>query len=44
MEGIGGLYQLAEDLTDEFESTHEKREWDGEYYDEIEEFLKTKLF
>jgi len=43
-QGIGGIYELAEELTDEFEKLNEKREWDGEFFDEIEEFLTKKLF
>ena len=40
--GIGGLYELAEDLTDEFEELNNGREWDGEFFDEIELFLNKK--
>jgi hypothetical protein len=39
----GSLYELAEDLTDEFELKHQNREWDGDFYDEIETFLGEKL-
>jgi len=42
-QGHGGLYELAVELTDEFEKLNEGREWDGEYFDEIEKFLKKKL-
>ncbi len=28
-QGTGGLWELAEELTDEFEHLHEGREWDG---------------
>ena len=41
--GTGGLYELAEELTDEFEKLNEDRLWDGEYFEEIEEFLNKKL-
>lgn len=41
--GTGGLYELAEELTNEFQSLHTGREWDGEYFDEIEKFLQEKL-
>lgn len=41
--GTGGLYELSEDLTDEFETSYEGKEWDGEFFDEIEEFLLNKL-
>jgi hypothetical protein len=40
--GLGRLYELAEDLTDEFEFKYEGKEWDGDYLDTIDEFLKTK--
>jgi hypothetical protein len=42
-QGTGGLYELAKELTDEFEKMNEERQWDGEFFDEIEEFLNTKL-
>ncbi len=41
--GHGGLYELAYDLTDEFENLHQGREWDGEFFEEIENFLDEKL-
>lgn len=41
--GTGGFYELAEELTDEFEKVNEGREWDGEFFDEIEDFLGKKL-
>jgi hypothetical protein len=40
--GLGRLYELAEDITDEFELKYEGKEWDGDYLDTIDEFLKTK--
>lgn len=39
----GGMYELAKTLTDEFEAMNDGREWDGEYFDEINEFLEEKL-
>lgn len=41
--GHGGLYELASDLTDEFELKNKDREWDGEFFEEIENFLDEKL-
>lgn len=41
--GHGGLYELASDLTDEFESKNKDREWDGEFFVEIETFLNEKF-
>lgn len=41
--GHGGLYELAEELTDKFEESTQGREWDGEFFDEIEEFLENEL-
>ena len=41
--GHGGLYELANDLTDEFELKNQDREWDGEFFDEIERFLDEKF-
>jgi hypothetical protein len=34
---------LANDLTDEFELLNKDREWDGEFFDEIERFLDEKF-
>ena len=41
--GHGGLYELANDLTNEFESLYEGREWDGDFFETIENFLDEKL-
>lgn len=41
--GTGRLYELAEDLTDKFEKLNAGREWDGEFFDEIEDFLQKEL-
>ena len=43
-QGTGGMYELAETLTNEFEQTNKDREWDGDFFDEIEYFLSKKLF
>lgn len=42
-QGTGGLYELAEDLTTEFECLHADRQWDGDFFDEISKFLEQKL-
>jgi len=41
-EGIGGLYQLAQEMTDEFENLHTARNWDGEFFDELDQFCRSK--
>lgn len=41
--GIGGLYELAMELTNEFETINRGREWDGEFFDEIDTFIEEKL-
>lgn len=43
-QGTGGMYELAEELTDEFENLNKDRNWDGEFFDEIEKFIQEKLF
>jgi hypothetical protein len=43
-QGKCGMYGLAEELTDEFEELNKGREWDGEFFDEIEKFIKEKLY
>ena len=42
-QGTGGMYELAEELTDKFETLNQNREWDGEFFDEIEAFLCEEL-
>jgi hypothetical protein len=42
-QGHGGLYELAEELTDEFERTYTQHFWHGEFFDTIEEWLNEKL-
>lgn len=42
-QGRCGLYKLAEELTDEFESKYKDFEWDGEFFDCITAFMKEKL-
>jgi hypothetical protein len=41
--GSGGIWEFCIELTDEFEKLNEGREWDGEFYDEIEEFINSKI-
>lgn len=43
-EGTGGFYELAESLTNEFESIHKETQWDGNFFNEIESFMEQKLF
>lgn len=42
--GLGGLYELGEQLTDEFEVLHREHEWDGDFFDTIDEWLNEKLY
>lgn len=41
-QGIGGMYELAEELTDEFEKAFEGHEWDVDWRDTVEDFLRKK--
>jgi hypothetical protein len=41
-QGTGGIYELAEDWTDEFEIKHKGHVWDEGYFDTIEEFCRIK--
>lgn len=43
MQGRHGLWELAKSLTDQFELKNKGRKWDGEFYDEIEEFVKEAI-
>ena len=42
-EGSAGIYELANELTLKFEKEHKGFEWDGEFLEEIEEFLQKEL-
>ena len=42
-QGRGGLYDLAKELTFEFENKFLNREWDGEFFEEINDFLNEKF-
>ena len=42
-QGHCGLYDLAEQLTDKFEKQNKDREWNGQFFDEIDAFLKIEL-
>ena len=41
--GICHLYELAENLTDKFEVLNFGREWDGEFFEELESFIIQEL-
>lgn len=43
VQGSCGMYELAEELTDKFENLHKGRDWDGEWIDTIDEFVKKEL-
>ena len=43
--GIGGLYELAKELTDEFEELHKDKVWgenDNSFFEELEIFINFK--
>jgi hypothetical protein len=42
-QGLGGLYELAENLTTEFVILHKDNQWDGDFFETIEKFLNEKL-
>ena len=41
-QGRAGLYDLAKEWTDEFEQLYKDKEWDGEWLDTIDEFIREK--
>lgn len=41
--GRGGFWELAFDWTEEFEAKHKDRPWDGEFFDEIDDFINKKI-
>jgi hypothetical protein len=42
-EGRCGLYTLACDLTTQFEAENQDREWDGEWWEVLDDFLAREL-
>lgn len=42
-EGSTGLFDVARDWANEFEKLNAGREWDGEFFEEIEAFCKSKM-
>jgi hypothetical protein len=42
-QGTGGIWEFCIQLTDEFESLNRGREWDGEFFEELEEFINKNL-
>lgn len=42
-QGRGGVWELAKELTDEFQEIHKDKEWDGEFFDELDLFWEKKL-
>lgn len=43
-QGKGGMFELAEELADEFETINKNRDWDGEFFDELDDFVYKKLY
>lgn len=41
--GTGRLYEFAEEWTDKFEELNKDREWDGEFFEEIDQFIYERL-
>lgn len=41
--GTGGMYELAEYMTNKFELENKDREWDGEFFEEIEYFFNDEI-
>lgn len=39
VKGIGGMYELAKELTTKFEAQHKDKAWDGEFFEELEYFM-----
>lgn len=43
VKGIGGMYELAEELTTKFEMEHKGRVWDGDFFEELEYFMYREI-
>lgn len=42
-QGTGGKWELAKEITLEFEKANQGRQWDGEFFEEIESFIQHKF-
>ena len=42
--GRGGCYIFVKELTDKFEALYKDREWDGEFFDTVDDFLEKELY
>lgn len=42
-DGTPGFYDLCIELTDVFEEINKDRQWDGEFWEEIEQFIEKWL-
>ena len=43
-QGRGGMWELAEEMTNKFIEQNKDKVWDGEFFDEIESFIESELF
>lgn len=43
LNGRGQLWELIENYTDEFENKYLNVEWDGDWFDTIDEFMQEKI-
>jgi hypothetical protein len=41
--GTGGLYEMGFLMTQEFEQQHAGRQWDGEFFEELEHYFAQKI-
>ena len=41
--GYGLIYELSEQITDEFETMYKGKEWDGDWFDTLEDFIYNKF-
>jgi hypothetical protein len=42
-DGMGSKWQAAQEFTTEFERTNQARQWDGEWHDELEQYMANKI-
>lgn len=43
MGGMGGMWMLAKAITDDFQTLHRGREWDGEWLEELEKYVHFRI-
>lgn len=41
--GMGGMWELAKSITDDFETLYRGKEWDGEWLETLEDYIHLRI-